>query len=249
MFAMKMTELYGMDLQIHRLECEVQTFEEAWREAASRRIEMIEQLSDLENFSVASIVAWLRGDRAAQIQQLRRELRNAESAVSNARWQLDHGKRELQQLRLEREALPGPEEIQRWVQENPDLLPQYCQLEAQLCLTVLPALLQKNIEGLTELYGFLRGGRAGEVLSIEEQQRIFAQPDASGQQCAAWLQRLQKGREGLGQKLKIPAYYENPQGYIVSAAAQFNRIDRARNALDQARAMKKTVDALKKDSI
>lgn len=249
MFAKKMTELYEMDFEICRLEHEVQNLEAAWHKVAGQRILIIEQLADLENFSVAGIIAWLRGKRAAQIEQLRRDLRNAESAVARERWQLDNVKQELQKLQLERENQPGQEEIQRWVQEDSNLLPLYGQLESKLCMAVLPTLLQKNLEGLMELHGFLRGERAGEIMTFEAQQQIYAQPDQYGLQCATWLQRLQKGRECLGQTLEIPPYYENPTGYIVSAAAQFNRIDRARNAIDQARAVKKTVDAMEKDGI
>lgn len=230
--------LYDIELELHRLAAAVQAAEEAWQDAVGKRILAIEALSDMETFSIASIKAWLKRDLAAQREQLQQQVRQAESAVEHTRWQLDNQKRELQQLQAERDRFPDHQQLADWIQDVPDLLPLHSRLEIQLCLTALPTLLDRNIEGLTELYGFLRGGRSGELLSYEEQQQIYVQPDTYGEQCATWLRRLQKALENLGSTFEIPAYYHNPRSYIVSAAAQFNRIDRARNALDQAREIK-----------
>lgn len=233
-----------MEERILELAQAEQSLKEKWEEAVSRRILAIEKLSDLENFSFTSIKAWLKPDRADLLEAARREVREAENAVRIARWQWDNSKQELQQLQQEREDLPGQAEMEGWVQADPNLLPLYSRLESRLCLRVLPPLLEKNEAGLVEHYHFFRGGRADEILTYEEQQEIFAQPEQYGQQCAHWLRRLQKALQSLDLQLEIPAYYENPRGYVIAAAAQHNRIDRARQALDQVRAVRKRLASL-----
>lgn len=93
--------------------------------------------------------------------------------------------------------------------------------------------LEENHTALMELRRLMRGDRAGEILSIAEQQEIYAAPDRRGEACKPLLLRLKADLTGLGIFFEPGGYFESPTAFIVSAAAAHNRLDRVNQALDQ----------------
>lgn len=171
------------------------------------------------------------GRYAGKAEELAYHVRQAEARLDMLLRQQSGIADELSRLREGRSQLPSREELKQSALESPDTAKEWAALESRFCAGQLLPLLKKNGEALKEYRRLLRGEYP--VLSVEEQQKICAEPDLWAQQCVDLLQRLQEALGILEIPFELCPYYRNPIFFLMYAAAKHNRLDRASQAQDQ----------------
>lgn len=235
---------YELQAQAINAQYDVAERKRRWETARGNQILCQEKLMNFESFSLSGILARLKGTREQRLEQLRRELRDADAGVQATLREMEKEKEKQKKILQDLDQLPPEEAIRFWIGEDRAGKAEFFRLEVDLCTKALMPLLEENRAAMEETHGYLRGERSGEILSFRQQQDIFAGPDEWAKQCAAWLRRLKAAADELEIPFEIPVYYQNPTAYIATAATQFQRIDRAAKALDQIRAMQKEIQSL-----
>lgn len=241
---LQLNRFYDLKEEALQLEHDAEDLNRRWNEVRGKQILCREKLMNYESFSVGSLIDRLKGSYQQRLEDHRRELRHADAEQTALRHELKMLEHKQKKNQEAVDALPDEQTIRSWVQTDPNGQQEFFRREAGLCLTALPPLLEKNHSTLIQLHGYLRGERAGEILSVEEQQKILGAPDRWGEACKTWLLRLKAALDGLNIPFEIPDYYRNPITYILSAAARHNRIDRAAKALDQVAGIKKQIASI-----
>ncbi len=137
----------------------------------------------------------------------------------------------LQTAEAERAALPEPEALKQAALQQEETAKLWAQAECRLCIRKLLPLLEKNDQALLRYRELLRGEIR--MMTVEQQQEITAEPDIWAQQCSGLLERMQEPLEILGMPMEICSYYQSPIVFLMYAAAKYNRIDRASQAIGQ----------------
>lgn len=241
----QLRRFYQLQQETLRLERTTEKQRQRWDDARGEKIICQENLMNYEAFSLKSILDRLKGRYTDQLEQYRRAFRQAEAEQKAAQRELEMLQQRQKQNREELDLLPPQEAIRSWIGEDCAGREEFFRLETKLCLAALPPLLEENRKALVDAHAFLRGEYAGQIMSYQQQQEIFAGPDPWGEACGSWLQRLKTALDGLQIPFEIPAYYQNSKTYIVSSATRFSRIDRAAQALAQATAMQKKIEKIK----
>lgn len=239
----QMIRRYELETALFRLEQKQEATEKAVRKAkyAHRQAQQEQVLYD---GSFRAFRDKLSGKQEERKDALRR-------AVSAAQAELDVLSREQEMLKasretIEKELLPLPsfEELRTWASENPAMKKQWAALEAGFCAEQLLPLLEKTDEALEDYRAQLRGGRMGDIVSHEELHEIGTAHITLAEACGPLLQRLRQALQLQGKSLETGRYFENPAGYIVSAAAHHNRLDRVSEALSQVAAARRQIAAI-----
>jgi len=239
----QMGRRYELDTALFRLERKMEAVAKSVREE-KYTLRQAKQEQILYDGSFRSFLHKLSGKQEEKKDALRR-------AVSTAQAELDFLTREQEMLEASREAiekdiaiLPSSEEIKQWASADPETKKQWAALEAAFCAEQLQTLLEKTDEALEAYRAQLRGDRMGEIVSYEELHEIGTAHVGLANACRPLLQGLREALQIRGQSLETGSYFENPAGYIVSAAAQHNRIDRVNEALSQVAAARRQIAAV-----
>lgn len=197
-----------------------------------------EALMNYEHGSIRGFLDKVSGKREEKLELLRADIRKAEAAL--ALLQQERESLSSQQTAAEKElaSLPGWSELRA---QPGDTGKEAARLEARLCAGILTDLLDRNLAALTEARGLLRGERAGEIMSYQEQHRIHAAAEQTGEQCRILLQRMKEALDALDIPFQISGYYRSPTAYTAGAAANFIRLERMGEAMDQVLDTKKQV--------
>lgn len=183
--------------------------------------------------------------KSDKLDALRREDEMAHAKLQHTKWQWQTQKQISEELKQQCESIPTPEELRAAAQQNPQALELLSKRELMLCSEMLRPLLEKTLEALEEYRQYLRGGRAGEILTREQIQGIGAAHIRWADKSRELLQRLAPSLETLGIPLEIPSYFQSPGGYVV-AAAKHNQLDRMNAAIAQVEKLQRSVREIEK---
>lgn len=183
----------------------------------------------------------LTGRREEKMEAISRQLRQAEAEQETLLRLTASLKQDCGELSRELEQLPSPEELKAAALEQVETRQLWAKLEAALCAGQLLPLLENLDAALEDYRGQLRGDRMGQIVGPEELHAIGTAHLIPARQCAPLLRRLQEALRFLEESLEPGGYLENPEGYIVSAAARHNRIDRVNRALKEVNSLRKRI--------
>lgn len=179
---------------------------------------------------IRSFLDKLSGKQEEKLEALRREVRNAESTLQSLQREQESLAGQREELTQLLSSLPSSEELRA---ENEQ---EWAGLEAKLCAEALPPLLEENRTALLEYRSLLQGSRM-EILTVEQKQKISAEPDLRARKCLPWLNRLKEAKLLLGESFDPGSYYASPEAYLVSVVAKHNRLDRVNQAITQVEAL------------
>jgi len=175
------------------------------------------------------------GKRDEKIEELNRAVRQAKGKLESLIRQQESAKGQLAELETQSTALPDAAALEAQARQHPETEKVWAELEADLRAQMLLPLLEKNLETLDEYHQLLRGAKVGEVMTRERLYEIGTKHIRWGSACMEQLRQLQSAMAVLKGSWEIPGYFENPAGFIESAASKYNQIDRAATAMDQVR--------------
>ncbi len=169
---------------------------------------------------------------------LRREASAAKAEMDRVTrdWKTQEGK--AAEAKGQCEGLPSLDALWSAAEGYPEAMQLMAHRERKLCGEMLAPLLQENLEALEAYRQYLRGSRAGEILTRDELHEIGAAHIPLAKQSEELLQRLEPSLKLLGISLEIPGYFQSPAGYLVTAA-KHNQLDRMNEAISQVEAMQK----------
>ena len=165
--------------------------------------------------------------------ELERNVRLTRQTLDDVTRQRERLELEAEENRSRMEQLPQWETLRRIAMENPETATEFWRLETLYCLTAVQPLLEENHADLTEYGKYLRGEYMGRLSSVEEIAEVQSAPGVSGTECRVWIERLREATAALEIPTGDWAFYDNPKGYIVTAAAHHNRLNLCRDALEQ----------------
>lgn len=215
-----------------RLERRSKEIKEALKQARFQKRACDEKLL-LYDGSFRKFLDRLSGKQEDRQEALCWELNRAEANLNNLLREQDDLDRQLSETRKQLLTLPSMDILREEAEKDPQARKEFFRLDALFCMETLQPMLEENHAALFELRRLMRGDRAGEILSIAEQQEIYAAPERRGEACKPLLLRLKADLTGLGVSFEPGGYFESPTAFIVSAAAAHNRLDRVNQALDQ----------------
>ena len=175
--------------------------------------------------SLRSFIDRITG-KGSRLEALQREAREARAQFEKTTWDWKVLTAKNLKLQEQCDALPSPEDLKAAAMAQPETAKFWARKEALLCAEMLQPLLESNHAALLEYRAQLQGARMGEVVSRQKLHEIGTAHIQWGLQCGDLLHRIAPAMELLKIPFKIPGYFCNPSGYIVSAAAQHNRLDR-----------------------
>lgn len=241
----QMTRRYQLETALYRLEQRLSQVGAALK-AAKFTLREAKQAQLLYDGSLKSFFDKLSGKREERQEALRRDVSAAEAQLAALTREEEGLKRNRETIEQEMSPLPAPEELRAWALGSPETAKQWASLEAAFCAEQLQILLEKTDEALEGYRAQLRGDRMGQIVSREELHEIGTAHISLAEACRPLLHRLQEAMEILEQtpKIEVGGYFSNPSGFIVSAAAQHNRIDRVNDALFQVAAARRQIAAI-----
>lgn len=195
--------------------------------------------------SVRSLLDRLKGSRDQTVEELAAAVRKAEAELQSQSLEKERLANDQAQIRQQLEALPDWDSLRGLALENEETAREFRTLDARYCISVLEPLLEQNRRDLTEYGRYLRGEYLGKMTTPLEAAGIQTAPGESGEACAPLVARLRDALENMGIPMGSYDYFDNPVAYVVTAAAQHNRLDLCRRALDQAEALKMEIQYLK----
>jgi hypothetical protein len=227
---------YELDTQLYRLRTALETAEEDFRQAKWTLHQEEVTLVEYES-GIRGILDRLKGTRADKIDARNRAVRQAESDLLLKTRERDSLKQTLAELEARSATLPDVETLRSSLTANE--LPFWSSLEQRFCAEQLLPLLEQTLTGLERYHGKLRGEYRNQIMDPQEAYALETDHIEPALACAGLLERLAGAMALQDQALEIPGYFRNPRGYITSAAAAHNRIDRAAAAMDQVRQVQK----------
>lgn len=226
-------QYYELQTALVRLERRLKEVKEERKQAIFHLRECNENLLNYEG-GVRKFLDKLSGKQSEKLEELNRQIRSAQATYDSRIREEETLERNRKETSEQLAALPSWEELR----ETDEL--KWAQLERKLCAEILQPLLEKNRETLLEYRSLLRGERP-EILSVQQQQEIYSEPDAWAEKCVPLLQRLKTASDILNISFEICSYYQSPKSYLVYAATKHNRLDRVSQALDQVEKTQKII--------
>lgn len=144
-------------------------------------------------------------------------------------------------LHKEAAALPEREELKILAAEHPGTLQYQAEREYALCREMLKPKLEDVLQGLEAYRQQLRGGNSDRIMDPNEIHQACTAHIAPAKESHVLLLRLREAGEILQEPLSFGAYFENPAGFIESAAARHNRLDRINEAISQTTLLQKAM--------
>ena len=191
--------------------------------------------------SMRSFLDGLTGKREEKQESLRRASVHARAELDSLTKEEARLLSEQESLRKKGTSLPAMDALRERAVSCPETAGLWAKLEAKYCAELVLPLLDATEEALEDYRQQLRGNKMGEIVTPEQGQEIGTAHIDRAKQCMPALNRLKAAMELLGQPFEIGGYFESPAGFIVSAAARHNRLDRANLALDQIAAIRKQI--------
>ena len=182
----------------------------------------------------------LTGKREAAETQLRHAIQKAETALAAAQQELDDICQKLPQLEDALSQLPTWESLKS--QDEP----LWHQLEARYCIEMLIPLLEITHLLLTERRAQFNGTYAGQLKSLQDLADIYSAPEAAGEGCKPYLQRLESALAFLDISFSLGSFFSNPTAFL-SEATKFTQMDRINTALGQAEKLQRLLFQLQKE--
>lgn len=192
--------------------------------------------------SLRALLDRISGKAEQKKEELTQRIYRAKGRMQNAENLLSSLREDIRDLTAEREALPDWQTQGKTAEGEEKEL--WAELEIRLCAQTLLPLLERLEEALEVYRSQLRGERMGEIVSYQELHERGTGHIGVAESCAPLLQRLTGALTILDRSLEIGGYFDNPAGFIDSAAARHNRIDRVNQALFQTAALKKQIKTL-----
>ena len=184
--------------------------------------------------SVRSFLDKLSGRREEREETLCRLVRNAEAALKELQREQESLNQKRKELKQVLESLPSSEALRAEEEQT------WASLEAEFCAEALKPLLEDNYRALLEYRSLMQGSRM-EILTIEKQQEIYAEPNVRAELCKPYLLRMKEVMGIQGKSFEIGAYYESPVSYLVNVVAKHNRLDRVNQALNQVETIQRAI--------
>lgn len=169
---------------------------------------------------------------------LRHTVQNAEAALTCTQRHKELLDTQLSDLKEQLALLPD------WESLN-DGSAQWYQLEALYCTEVLTPLLEVNHELLIQRRNQFNGSNAGQVKTWQTLAEIYTAPEAAGEACKPYIQRLQAALEALGIPFAPSAYFDAPTAFL-SSATKYTRMDRVNEAITQSESLQRLLPKLQK---
>ena len=234
---------YTLDTQLHSLNLQRKETEADIRQAKwNLRCQQQKQV-EYES-SLRYLLDRLRGKREEAEEAFHREIRQEKEKLAELSRKQERIAYQINQLSQQEEGLPTAEQLRDAAEQEPEARARWADLEFLFCANMLLPLLKENEDALNEYRAQLRGEHMGQVMSREEFYEVGTAHLDYAVKCAALLERMRLAAQKKEEAWEIPGYFQNPNGFIVAAAARHNRLDRVNTALDQIYAMKKRVSAV-----
>ena len=182
----------------------------------------------------------LTGKREAAETRLRHAVQKAETALATAQQELDDICQKLPQLEDALSQLPTWESLKS--QDEP----LWHQLEARYCIELLIPLLEITHQLLTERRAQFNGTYAGQLKSLQDLADIYSAPEAAGEGCKPYLQRLESALAFLDIPFSLGSFFSNPTAFL-SEATKFTQMDRINTALGQTEKLQRLLFQLQKE--
>lgn len=236
----QLSYIYELETELFLAEKEEQVLSQKYAQAKYDQRLRRSDLVTYEGISLKGILDRIKGNREQQLEQYRKNLRNAEANMLQTQQELERLRQKQRQLKAQRDTLPAPEAIRDWIGEDTAGRKLWMQLDIRYCITRLDPLLEENLKALLAAQKVLRGDTLGEVLTFEEQQERLTGPDSWARECKTWLERIQAELKVLEIPFELEPYYQSPEAYLASAT-KYTRIDRFHQAIKQVEKTKKTL--------
>lgn len=210
--------------------------------AARYDLRQRQQEQTLYEGSLKHLLHRFTGKVAEETERLALGVSSARTVLENLLRLKDSLNQDIAELTAELETLPLWETL--LPEEDPGRRKLWAELESKLCAETLLPLLEKLDLALEDYRSQLRGEKMGEIATAERVHETSTAHIGWAKQCIPLLQRLKRAREILEQPFEPGGYFENPEGYIVSAAAKHNRLNRVNQALEQVLTLRREVESL-----
>jgi len=231
------TYWYDLELNFQRAKRRLEELQESVKQSAwsyrEKRQAEVEYLS-----SFRRLMDKLRGN-TERLEEIQQQIREAKAHHEHQKRELESHKLVFEALEKELQTIP-PWEVRRdQAQADPEDTRYLAQRERELCTEMLNPLLAKTLEALEAYRQQLRGGNSDRIISVQELHEVGTAHIEPARKCLCLLNRLRSAMEVLEQSMEIGAYFENPTGYIESAAARHSRLDRINSAISQTEAIQR----------
>jgi len=217
-----------LEQQMQELENRKQFLEQKLPEAKFARREADVALKEYEWGGMRAFLDKLSGKWEDKRETLARNAAAADTVLANLQRDLDMAGEALAQITREWEALAplgdpveAVKELDRGEQEL------ILQKAAAIAVSRLIPLLESAEKALEEAQEWARPNNRIDTAPGYTKGKLLAQAEGCARECVRSLQRLCQ----CGINLEIPAYFENPSGFIHGAASQFAELDRINRAL------------------
>jgi len=184
----------------------------------------------------------LTGKKEAAETALRHDVQKAEAALASATQTARRLALQAGEVHSQLDKLPTRAELK--AQAEGEALSLWHRLDALYCVAALLPLLETNRILLTERRNQFNGSNLG-VKSHQALSEIYSAPEAAGEACKPYIQRLKAALDALDIPFPVHDYWENPTAFL-SSATQYTRMDRINTALAQVEAMEKRLPKLQK---
>lgn len=221
---------YEVEAELLQLEEQEKSCSQVLRQA-KYDLRQAEEDKLLYEGSLRSFLDKFSGKQAERLEALTREVSHRKAALADAQQQKERLTQKRAALEAEEKELPPFTAFDN--PEDPEIRLRWAALEQSFCIKALLPLLEKTGEALLEYRKTLQGNRPGEILTQEQIQWIYKEPEIRAEKCRPYLDRLEKAGKVLGQEPEPGAYLQSPESYLVSPAAIHNRRDRVNQAIDQ----------------
>lgn len=241
----RVTKRYELETRLLRTNNELEETSACLAEVKYQRRDAWEK-KNLYEGSIRSLMDRISGKREEVQERLARNYRQAEETVAALTREREILMQQQSTLQSELETLPSAEELRDMALSDSEMAAQWAELESKFCAEGLAHLLEKTDEALEQYRSQMRGERMGEMVSREDLYAIGTAHMKWAKQCQPLLERLEKAQAVLERPFETGGYFDNPAGYIESAAAKHNRLDRISAALGQVAKLRRTVEEIRR---
>ena len=230
-------ERFQLETDLLRLERQIEENQAALRQAKFDLREATVAQAEYSG-SFKSFKDKLTGKREESETALRHGVQKAEAGLASAQRQKALLDSQLRSLKEQLAALPAQESLN-------DGSSEWYRLEALYCTEVLAPLLEANRELLVERRNQFNGSNAGQLKTRETLAEIYSTPEAAGEACKPFLQRLKAALEKLEVPFELHGYFDAPTAFL-SSATKFTRMDRINEAIGQVEKLQQALPKLQK---